>query len=276
VSVAPAVGSGPPASAAQSEVVLYERRAHAVWLTINRAARRNAINAEVMRGIIDGIDRAEADTEVRLIILTGAGDKAFCAGGDLAPAANGAPFSVDPSRPQNPVVDAFKRIEQCNLPILARVNGHALAGGFGLVCACDLAVAVEGALFGTPESKIGLFPMMIMPYMLRVLPARKFMELCMTGEPIDAQEALRIGVLNEVVSSTDLDRRIEAWSELLASRSPTAIRLGKQGFHAMRDMGLQQALEFAQLMLPMMAATEDAREGMSSYQEKRVPQWTGR
>ena len=98
----------------------------------------------------------------------------------------------------------------------------------------------------------------------------------MTGEPIDAHEALRIGVLNEVVSAADFDRRVASWAELLASRSPTAIRLGKQGFHAMRDMGLQQAFEFAQLMLPMMAATEDAREGMSSYQEKRVPQWTGR
>ena len=133
--------------------------------------------------------------------------------------------------------------------------------------ACDLAVAVEGALFGTPESRIGLFPMMIMPYMLRVLPARKFMELCMTGESIDAPEALRIGVLNEVVPVADFDARIAAWSDLLASRSPTAIRLGKQGFHAMRDMGMQQALEFAQLMLPMMAATEDAREGIQGFTE---------
>lgn len=276
MSAAPVTGSSAPSAPGHDAVVLLERRGPAFWITINRPERRNAINAEVMRGIVEGIERAQADPEVRLIILTGAGDKAFCAGGDLAPAASGAPFSVDPSRPQNPVVDAFKRIEQCNLPILARVNGHALAGGFGLVCACDLAIAVEGALFGTPESKIGLFPMMIMPYMLRVLPARKFMELCMTGEPIDAHEALRIGVLNEVVSAADFDRRVASWAELLASRSPTAIRLGKQGFHAMRDMGLQQAFEFAQLMLPMMAATEDAREGMSSYQEKRVPQWTGR
>ena len=266
----------PTSPAGSGPAVLTEQRGSALWIIINRPERRNAINAEVMRGIIAGIDAAESDPGNRVIILTGAGDKAFCAGGDLAPAANGAPFSVDPSRPQNPVVDAFKRMERCNLPILARVNGHALAGGFGLVCACDLAVAVEGALFGTPESRIGLFPMMIMPYMLRVLPARKFMELCMTGESIDAHEALRIGVLNEVVPVADFDARIAAWSDLLASRSPTAIRLGKQGFHAMRDMGMQQALEFAQLMLPMMAATEDAREGMRAFQEKRPAQWTGR
>lgn len=259
-----------------SRVVLHERRGHAMWITINRPDRRNAINADVMAGIIAGIDAAEADPEVRVIVLTGAGDKAFCAGGDLAPAANGAPFTVDPSRPKNPVVNAFKRMESCDLPILARVNGHALAGGFGLVCACDLAIGVEGAMFGTPESKIGLFPMMILPYLLRVLSPRKLMELCMTGEPMDAARALQAGVLNDVVSPAELDARIERMVTLLASRSPTAIRLGKQGFHAMRDMNLQQSLEYAQLMLPMMASTEDAREGFQAFQTQRTPRWTGR
>jgi enoyl-CoA hydratase/carnithine racemase len=257
-------------------VVLHERRGPAMWVIINRPERRNAINAAVMAGIIDGIDAGEADPDVRVIVLTGAGDKAFCAGGDLAPSATGAPFTVDPSQPSNPVVEAFKRMESCNLPILARVNGHALAGGFGLVCACDLAIGVEGAMFGTPESKIGLFPMMILPYLLRVLSPRKLMELCMTGEPMDAQQALCAGVLNSVVPPAELDARTETMVNLLASRSPTAIRLGKQGFHAMRDMNLQQSLEYAQLMLPMMAATEDAREGFDAFQNKRLPNWTGR
>ena len=261
---------------ASPPVVLHERRGASLRIVINRPDRRNAINADVMAGIIAGIDAAEADPDVRAIVITGAGDKAFCAGGDLAPAASGAPFTVDPSRPRNPVVDAFKRIERCDLPIVARVNGHALAGGFGLVCACDLAIAVEGATFGTPESRIGLFPMMIMPYMLRVLPPRKFMELCMTGEAVDARAALQMGVLNDVVPAGELDARVDALVALLASRSPSAIRLGKQGFHAMRDMTLQQALEFAQIMLPMMASTEDAREGMRAFQERRAPEWTGR
>ena len=260
----------------ESPVVLHERRDRALWIIINRPERRNAINAEVMAGIVAGIDAAQANPDIRVIVLTGAGDKAFCAGGDLAPAANGAPFTVDPAHPNNPVVDAFKRMESCDLPILARVNGHALAGGFGLVCACDLAIGVDGAMFGTPESKIGLFPMMILPYLLRVLSPRKLMELCMTGEPIDAAQALQAGVLNAVVQPAELDARTDSLVSLLASRSPTAIRLGKQGFHAMRDMTLQQSLEYAQLMLPMMAATEDAREGFEAFQKKRTPQWTGR
>ncbi len=244
-------------------------------IEINRPERRNALNAAVVQGIGDGIRKAQADAEIRVIVLTGSGDKAFCAGGDLAPAADGAPFTVDPAHPRNPVVDLFKLMEQCDLPIIARVNGHALAGGFGLVCACDMAIASDAATFGVPESKIGLFPMMIMPYMLRVMPLRRFMELCMTGEPISAARAMDWGIVNETVSADQLDARVDALTALLAQRSPSAIRLGKQGFHAMRDMAVLQALEYAQLMLPMMARTEDAKEGMRAFQEKRAPDFKG-
>ncbi len=244
-------------------------------IEINRPERRNALNAAVVQGIGDGIRKAQADAEIRVIVLTGSGDKAFCAGGDLAPAADGAPFTVDPAHPRNPVVDLFKLMEQCDLPIIARVNGHALAGGFGLVCACDMAIASDAATFGVPESKIGLFPMMIMPYMLRVMPLRRFMELCMTGEPISAARAMDWGIVNETVPADQLDARVDAFTALLAQRSPSAIRLGKQGFHAMRDMAVLQALEYAQLMLPMMARTEDAKEGMRAFQEKRAPDFKG-
>ncbi|WP_374630733.1 enoyl-CoA hydratase-related protein [Ferrovibrio sp.] len=244
-------------------------------IEINRPERRNALNAAVVQGIGDGIRKAQADAEIRVIVLTGSGDKAFCAGGDLAPAADGAPFTVDPAHPRNPVVDLFKLMEQCDLPIIARVNGHALAGGFGLVCACDMAIASDAATFGVPESKIGLFPMMIMPYMLRVMPLRRFMELCMTGEPISAARAMDWGIVNETVPADQLDARVDALTALLAQRSPSAIRLGKQGFHAMRDMAVLQALEYAQLMLPMMARTEDAKEGMRAFQEKRAPDFKG-
>ena len=244
-------------------------------IAINRPERRNALNASVVQGIMDGIRAAQADADIRVIVLTGSGDKAFCAGGDLAPAADGAPFTVDPAHPQNPVVELFKLMEQCDLPIVARVNGHALPGGFGLLCACDIAIAADAASFGVPESKIGLFPMMIMPYMLRVLPLRRFMEMCMTGEFIDAARAVEWGIVNEAVPADRLDARVDEFTAMLAQRSPSAIRLGKQGFHAMRDMAVVQALEYAQLMLPMMARTEDAKEGMRAFQEKRAPNFTG-
>lgn len=245
-------------------------------IAINRPERRNAINQAVVEGIAQGIREAMADPAIRVIVLTGEGDKAFCAGGDLAPAADGAPFSVDPAQPRNYVVELFKLMEDCDLPIVARVNGHALAGGFGLVCACDMAIAADSATFGTPESKIGLFPMMIMPHMLRVMPLRRFMELCLTGEPIDARRAMEWGIVNDVVPAAALDARVDALTQMLAVRSPSAIRLGKIGFHAMRDMAMREALDYAQLMLPNMARTEDAREGFKAFQEKRVPNWTGR
>jgi enoyl-CoA hydratase/carnithine racemase len=259
-----------------TDAVLVERRDAVLWLTINRPERRNAINETVIRTIAGAISDAPKNPAIRAIVLTGAGDKAFCAGGDLAPAADGAPFSVDPANPRNFVVDLFKVIEDCPLPIIARVNGHALAGGLGLLCACDLAVAVDTATFGTPESRIGLFPMMIMPYLMRTLPRRRLMELCITGDPITAQEALAAGLVNEVVPATELDAAMDRWLDRITSRAPTAIRLGKMGFHAMQDMELRQALEYAQLMLPMMARTEDAKEGFAAFQQKRQPNWTGR
>lgn len=256
--------------------VLIAAQGPVLRITINRPERRNALNETVVRSIAQGIAQAQADSAIRVIVLTGAGDKAFCAGGDLAPAADGAPFAVDPAHPRNFIVDLFKQMEDCDLPIIARVNGHALAGGFGLVCACDMAIAADHATFGTPESKIGIFPMMIMPYMLRVMPLRRFMELCLTGDAVSAAQAEGWGVVNKVVPAADLDAETDRLATLLANRSPSAIRLGKQGFHAMRDMAVRQALEYAQLMLPMMARTEDAKEGMRAFQEKRLPQWTGR
>jgi len=259
-----------------TDSVLVDRRDAALWITINRPDRRNAINETVIRAISAAILEAQASEDIRAIVLTGAGDKAFCAGGDLAPSADGAPFTVDPANPRNFVVDLFKVIEDCPLPIIARVNGHALAGGLGLLCACDLAVASDTATFGTPESRIGLFPMMILPYLMRTLSRRRLMELCITGDPLTASEALEAGLVNEVVPASELDVAMDSWLARITSRSPTAIRLGKTGFHAMQDMGLRQSLEYAQLMLPMMARTEDAKEGFAAFQQKRQPEWTGR
>jgi enoyl-CoA hydratase/carnithine racemase len=209
------------------------------------------------------------------VVLTGAGDRAFCAGGDLKPDAE-APFESDPADPRNFIVALLRRMGRCGLPIVARVNGHALAGGLGLVCACDLAVTAPHARFGTPESGIGLFPMMILPVMQRVLPLRHLFELCITGEPVDAEEARRLGLVNHVAEEGRLDEKLDWMLARIVNKSPTAIRLGKMGFAAMRDMSLDQALEYAQLMLPAMARTEDSREGFAAFREKRPPAWTGR
>ena len=258
-----------------SEVVIIERRGAAQWITINREERRNAINQEVIARIGDGIRRAVAE-DARAIVLTGTGEKAFCAGADLAKNVKGGAFAVDFSQPKHYIVKLFKELEECPLPLIARVNGHVMAGGFGLLCACDMAVAADDIRIGTTESKIGLTPMMILPYMLRMLPARKLQEMCITGEQFSAAEALEWGVFNYVVPRAELDSKLDWLLERTVGKSPTAVRLGKQAFHAMRDMTLPQALEYAQAMVPVMSSTQDAAEGMSAFQEKRAPQWTGK
>lgn len=255
--------------------VLNERRGAVLWLTINRPAQRNAFNRDVIAALGDGLREAQQDRGIRAVVITGAGDKAFCAGGDLAATADGAPFSVNPADPRNFVVDFFKQVEACDVPVIARVNGAALAGGLGLVCACDLAVADEAALFGVPEARIGLFPMMILPYMLRVIPLRRLMEMCLTGKPVPAEQAARIGIINSTAPAGELDARLEELLQAIIAASPTAQRLGKHGLHAMRDMSIRQSWEFAELMLPIMAGTGDAKEGFAAFRERRAPDWPG-
>lgn len=244
-------------------------------ITIDREEKRNALDDEVAGAIAEGLRRAQADPAVRVIVLTGAGDRAFCAGGDLKAGANDSPFEVDPAHPQNPIIELFKTFEQTTKPTLARVNGHALAGGMGLMCACDIAIAAETATFGVPESSIGLFPMMILPYMMRAMPRRKLLEWCITGARWSAHEALEADLLNRVVPKDDLDAAVDEMTGMIAERSPSAIRLGKMGLHALEDMTLAQAFEYAQLALPNMARTQDAIEGFRAFREKRSPDFQG-
>lgn len=252
-----------------------ERRGAALWLTIDREERRNALNEAVLDGLRDGVLSADTADGVRAVVITGAG-KVFCAGGDLKPDANGDPFRIDPSELDNPVVALFRAIAGCSVPVIARVNGHALAGGFGLVCACDFAIVADGAKLGTPESRVGLFPMMILPWMLRTVPRRKVLELCVTGEPISAHDALAHGIVNHVVSRENLDEKVEALVASIVASSPTAIRMGRRALAMMDALPLDQSLEYAQRVLPQMARTEDAREGFRAFNEKRAPVWPGR
>jgi len=257
-----------------TEPVILERRGAVSWIVINREDRRNALNDEVIAGIAAGLDAAEADRTVRAVVLTGAGDKAFCAGGDLQLQADGSPFTIDAADPRHPMVRLLERMDACRLPIVARVNGAALAGGFGLLCACDLAVAREDALLGVTEVKVGIFPMMILPYLLRVLPYRRLMELCLSGEPVEAREAM--DVINYAVPAAELDARLDWLVGRVADKSPTGIRLGKQALATIRELPTGAALQYAQFMLANMSRTGDAREGLAAFSQKRAPNWTGK
>jgi enoyl-CoA hydratase/carnithine racemase len=256
--------------------VLRDQKGQALWLTINREERRNALNEAVLDELRSGVVGVSGTPDVRAVVITGAGDKAFCAGGDLKPNAEGDPFTIDPAERDNPVIELFRAIVDCTVPVIARVNGHALAGGFGLACACDFAVVADHARLGTPEARIGLFPMMILPFMLRTIPRRKLLELCVTGEPMTAADALAHGIVNHVVPASSLDGKVDALVASIAASSPTAIRIGRRALATLDGLPLDAGLEYAQRVLPHLARTQDGREGFRAFNEKRAPVWTGR
>ncbi|WP_185804133.1 enoyl-CoA hydratase-related protein [Pontivivens nitratireducens] len=257
-------------------VVQSQARGHETRITICRPERRNAMNRDVAEGMIAALQAAEADANCRVIVLTGAGELAFCAGGDLKAGAEGGPFVQDPADPEHFAGKLFDAIQACRKPTIARINGVAVGAGAGIVCACDLAVMADHARIGTPEVKVGLFPMTIVPPMMRVLPRRRLMEMFITGVPLTAEESLRYDLVNYVTDGAGLDDKISELVDQIAAQSPTAIRLGKYACHAMQDMTYPQQMRFAETLLPRVAQTEDAREGFDAFIAKRKPEWTGR
>lgn len=258
-----------------ANVVLSATDKNVCTIKINRPEHRNALNDSVVAGLMAAFKAAQADDACRAIVLTGAGDRAFCAGGDLKAGADGGPFAGDLSQPEHRIIQLFRLMDNCAKPIIARINGHAMGGGTGLVCACDIAVMADTARIGTPEVKIGLFPMTIIPHMMRVIPRRRLLEMFITGEPWSAAQALEYDIVNYVVASDALDAKVDDLTAMIVDRSPTAVRLGKYSCHAMQDMTIEQQFRFSETMLPRMAMTQDAKEGFSAFVEKRDPQWTG-
>jgi len=256
--------------------VLVERRGLACHVTIDRAAEHNTMTDTVMDELRHALLAAEAMEGVRAIVLTGAGEQTFCAGGKLKPGADGSPFALDPGRFDNPIAELFRAMDRCHLPIIARVNGSAFGGGVGLICACDFAIGVDSARFGTTEARVGVFPMMILPLLMRVIPRRRLQEMCFLAERFPAQKALELDILGQVVPAAELDAAVDTLVAKLAANSPVALRMGRRAFAAMDGLALHDALNLAQMVLPVMSQSEDSREGMRAFAEKRAPVWTNR
>lgn len=241
-------------------------------LTIDDPERRNPLSSGVIEGMIEAI--GSASDEVRVVVVTGAGDKAFCAGGDLSGGFFDEPIALHRSR--GDLAELFMLFRSCGLPVVARVNGHALAGGFGLAAACDIVVAVEDASFGMPEINVGLWPMMISAIVRRTVPEKSAFELMATGRRIDAHEAQRLGVVSRVVERSELDEVVNDIVDALASKSKAVMRLGKDSFYAVGDLTLPAALDHLQAGLTLVTMTDDAREGVAAFVEKRSPNWSDR
>lgn len=257
----------------ETPAVLYDKRGHAFWITINRPDKRNAINGDVVAGIRDGYRQAHADPEVRVIVLTAAGEKAFCAGGDLQP---GKGFSFDLSRPNIDYADMLREAQDATLPAIARVNGVCMAGGMGLLCMTDMAVAADHVMFGLPEVKVGVFPMQVFSLLQNLAPRRVIREWALSGEPITAVEAKEAGLINHMVPMADLDAKTDWLISRIVDKSPTAIRRGKYALRAIESMSFDQAIAYTESQIALLAMTEDAKEGLASFNEKRKPMWTGR
>jgi len=256
-----------------TEAVAYEVRGAAARVTITREERRNALNADVVRAIGDALQRAESE-DVHAIVLTGAGDKAFCAGADLGGMTGDRAVAQHFDRAG--IGALFQQMRAVPLPIVARVNGHALAGGFGLMLACDLVVASEHAMLGTPEVDLGLWPFMISALLQRDLPRKVALDLMLTGRRIPAAEGARWGFVNRVAAAGALDAEVDALVDDLAAKSPLIVSLGKRAFYKAEDMDLDHALEYLAGMLTLCLGSEDTAEGVTAFLQKRTPEWKGR
>ncbi len=266
------------------DVVLVERDGAVARLTINRPERRNALSSEVIGKLRARLAEIREDSSVRVVVLTGTGDKAFSAGADLvgpsSPAASAAasPGSEGPDAlalhdVRGELAQLMQDLWDLGKPTVARVRGYALAGGMGLALSCDLLVASDDAIFGTPEIDIGIWPFMITVPLLRSLAPRRALELMLTGRRVGAAEGERLGFVNRVVPADELDRVVDELTATLAQKPPGAMRLGRGSFYEALDMSSSEALAYLHSLLSVATSTAEAAEGRLAFAEKRRPGW---
>ena len=252
-----------------SEDLLYEVKDGTAFLTINREERRNAISQEMIKAFADFLDRADRDKDVRVVCVTGAGEKAFCAGADLAVTLTGE--GEDRLTGPKNYARLLKNMARFGKPLVARVNGPCLAGGIGLMLSCDIIIARNDIFFRTPEVNVGIFPMMVGALLYRNVGRKKAVDMVLTGRKIPATEAESMGLITRAVQPERLDDEVGETLKLLASKSPIGMRIGKEAFHAMSDMPFEEAVDYLCEALGRAISTEDAMEGMTAFMQKRKP-----
>jgi enoyl-CoA hydratase/carnithine racemase len=258
------------------ETVLYETdpERKLARVVINRPEKRNSLTWQTMSELTDAFRRADDDDAVRVVVLTGAGDKAFSTGADLGGFPEGGAYEV--YRGQEPLVELLETMRGMGKLIIARVQGYALAGGLGLVAASDVAICAESATLGTPEMNVGVFPMMISAAVLRNVTKKRAMEMLFTGKRYSGKEAAEMGLVTRAVPDDRLDDEVEEIVSSLAAKSPTITRIGKESLELVQDLSFGEALRVLQNRLTLVMSTEDAREGLAAFAEKRQPEWKGK
>ena len=245
-------------------------------VTLNRPERRNPLTAGMLRDLHTALTWCRDEAEVRVLVLTGAGDRAFCAGADLGSFDVDVP-ELERHHDRHRLVDLFLLLQDLGKPIVGRVNGHALAGGFGLACSCDLLLAVESATFGTPEINVGVWPAMIQAVLARNLPRKVLLEMELLGERWSASRLRELGLVNGVAATLEeLDAMTADVAGRLARKSPAVLRVGRDSFYRQQDMEFRAALEYLQSQLTLVTLSEDSREGVAAFFQKREPEFRGR
>lgn len=255
--------------------LLYDVADGVATVTLNRPEQRNALSAQLLAELVDAMARVRNDDEVRAVVLTGAGERVFCAGADLGGFAADAPL-VQKHYGSDLFLDFFRLMPRLGKPSLCAANGHVLAGGLGLALSCDLVIAKQGVSFGTPEINVGAFPYMIMSLIYRNVPRKVVNEMILLGERLSAEEAVQHGLANRVVPAEEFDAAVAEWAGKLASKSPVLMRLGHDAMYRQHDMALEDALDFLRSQLSLTFTTEDIQEGVTAFFEKREPEWKGR
>jgi enoyl-CoA hydratase/carnithine racemase len=251
-----------------------EREGSLGLITLNRAEARNPLDRVTAEEFVTAFEEHLADDAVRSIVVSGAGD-AFCAGGDLRQMREFGKMSPEEAFGwPEPIVAAHKLMLRAGKPVIAAVNGPAFAGGFGLAGMCDVVIAVRDAKFAAPEVKVGLFPAIIVAHLARSVPRKMLWEMMLTGDPIDAEEAHRLGFVNRVVADrAELDATVREYAAKFERVSPSAVRIGRRAFALMADMPADHALDAALFMNVPLFLGEDLQEGATAFLEKRSPGW---
>jgi enoyl-CoA hydratase/carnithine racemase len=256
------------------ETLLVDVRDGVATVTLNRPEARNALNRALVQELGDALNALDGDAAARAIVLRGAGDRAFCAGADLKGMFRDAPI-LEAREQYAGLARILEGIPRMRTPVIGQVHGYALAGGCGLAAACDVVVASEDAVFGLPEIKLGLLPLMVMAPILRAASPKRVLQLVLTGAELPAREAAAIGLVSQVVPRADLDATAQALARTIAGYSPAAVAIAKEAFYATLELDHARALPYLRDLLTIVARSEDAREGVAAFLAKRPPRWTG-
>ena len=261
-------------------LVRYERRQvrprtgapFAAYLILDDPSRRNALSDALLDQLMEALDRAAKEPDVRVIVLTSSHDRVFSSGGNLDAFADTRPTMAKYAGLQR-FPDLFRTLTAIDKPVVCVANGDVLAGAFGIALACDLIIAKQSVRLGCPEIKVGAFPFMISALIIRATGRMVANELMMTGRLMTATEAAAAGLVNRVVPDAEFDNAVQDWVATIAERSPLLLGMGKKALAATRDLPLEAALDYLQAQLALAFTTEDLAEGVRAFKEKRPPVW---